>query len=47
MVNTTFWSDKIPEEIVHFICILIISIDSVKMDKKNYPRVCLMNADVT
>ena len=47
MVNTIFWSDKIPEEIVHFICILIISIDSVKMDKKNYPRVCLMNANVT
>ena len=42
VVNTNFWSDKVPKESAHHTCIACISIDSVmKMDKKNYPQVYL------
>ena len=42
VVNTNFWSDRVPKEGVHYTCIAFICIDSVmKMDKKNYPKVYL------
>ena len=42
VVNTNFWSDKIPKEGVHHSCIACISINFVmKMEKKNYPQVYL------
>ena len=42
VVNTIFWSDKVPKEDAHHICIARISIDSVmKMEKENYPQVYL------
>ena len=38
VVNTNFWSDKIPKERVHHTCIACINVDCVmKMEKKNYP----------
>ena len=34
-VNTNFWSDKVPNEGMHYTCIACISIDFVmKMEKK-------------
>ena len=42
VVNTNFLGDKIPKDGVYHICIACISIDSVmKIEKKNYPQVCL------
>ena len=42
MINTHFSDNKIFKEGNHYICIAAICIDSIlKMDKKNYPRVCL------
>ena len=39
VVNTNFWSDKVPKEGVHHTCMACISINSVmKMEKKNYPQ---------
>ena len=40
--NTLFSGDEIPKEIIHYVCISAICIDSVlKTDKKNYPQVYL------
>ena len=37
-----FSGDEIPKEIVEYVCIACISIDSVlRVDKKNYPQVYL------
>ena len=42
VVNTNFWSDKVPKEGVYHTCIACISIDSVmKMEKKNHQQVYL------
>ena len=42
MINTLFSGNEIPRERNHYICIAAICIDSVlKVDKKNYPQVCL------
>ena len=42
VVNTIFWSNKIPKEEIHYTYIAGICIDSVmKMNKKNYPQVYL------
>ena len=42
VVNTNFWGNKVPKEVVHYTCIVRISIDSVmKMEKKNYPQLYL------
>ena len=41
-IKTLFNGDKIPEERIEYLCLACISIDSVlKVDKKNYPQVCL------
>ena len=40
VVNTIFWSNKIPKERIHCTCIAAICIDSaMKMNKKKYPQV--------
>ena len=42
MINTHFLGDKIPQKIIHYVCIAATCIDSVlRVDKKNYPRVYL------
>ena len=42
MIKTNFLGDKIPKEKKHYTCIACITIDSVmRMEKKNYPQVCL------
>ena len=42
VVNTIFWSNKIPKERIHYTCIAVICIESVmKMSKKNYFQVYL------
>ena len=42
VVNTNFWGNKVPKEVVHYTCIVRIIIDSVmKMEKKNYPQLYL------
>ena len=42
ILNTLVSGDEIPKEIIHYVCISAISIDSVlKADKKNYPQVYL------
>ena len=47
VVNTNFWGDKVPKEGVHHTCIACICIGSVmKMEKKNYPQVYLVNASI-
>ena len=39
VVNTIFWSNKIPQKIIHSTCILVICISSVmNMNRKNYPQ---------
>ena len=41
-IKTNFLGDEAPKENMHYTCIACITIDSVmKMDKKNYPHVCL------
>ena len=41
-LKTKFLGDKIPKESMHYTCITCITIDSVmRMEKKNYPQVCL------
>ena len=40
--KTNFLGNKIPKESMHYVCIACITIDSVmRMEKKNYPQVCL------
>ena len=42
MIITLFSGDEIPKDRIHYVCIAVICIDSVlKVDKKNYPQVCL------
>ena len=42
ILNTLVSGDEIPKEIIHYVCISAICIDSVlKADKKNYPQVYL------
>ena len=42
MINTLFSGNEIPRERNHYVCIVAICIGSVlKVDKKNYPQVCL------
>ena len=42
MIKTNFLGDKIPKEKRHYTCIACIIFDSVmRMEKKNYPQVCL------
>ena len=41
-INTLFSGDEIPKERINYVCISVISIDSVlRRDKKNYPQVYL------
>ena len=41
-IKTNFLGNEVPKENMHYTCIACITIDSVmKMDKKNYPQVCL------
>ena len=41
-IKTNFLGNKIPKESMHYVCIACITIDSVmRMEKKNYPQVCL------
>ena len=41
-IKTNFLGNKIPKESMHYTCITCITIDSVvRMEKKNYPQVCL------
>ena len=47
VVNTNFYGDKVPKEVLHHICIACIAIDSVmKIEKKNYPQVYLEGSEV-
>ena len=47
VVNTNFYGDKVPKEVLHHICIACIGIDSVmKIEKKNYPQVYLEGSEV-
>ena len=42
VINTLFSGDEIPKERVHYVCIPVISIDSVlRVSKKSYPQVYL------
>ena len=42
MISTFFSGNKIPKERNHYICIVVICIDSVlRIEKKNYPQVYL------
>ena len=42
IIKTMFSGDEIPKERVEYACIACISVDSVlRVDKKNYPQVCL------
>ena len=42
ILNTLVSGDEIPKEMIHYVCISAICIDSVlKADKKNYPQVYL------
>ena len=42
MIKTNFLGDKIPKEKKHYTCIACIIFHSVmRMEKKNYPQVCL------
>ena len=41
-IKTNFLGNKIPKESMHYTCIVCLTIDSVmRMEKKNYPQVCL------
>ena len=43
MIKAKFLGNKIPKKNVHYACIVYATIDSfIKMEKKNYPQVCLM-----
>ena len=47
VVNTNFYGDKVPKEVLHHICIACIAIDSVmKIEKKNYPQFYLEEPEV-
>ena len=42
LIKTNFLGDEIPQESMHYTCIVFISIYSVlRMEKKNYPQVYL------
>ena len=42
MINTLFTGISIPKQKIEYLCIPVISVDSVlKVDKKNYPQVYL------
>ena len=42
IINSLFSGDEIPKEIIHYVCIPVISVDStLKVDQKNYPQVYL------
>ena len=42
MINTLFTGNSIPKKRIEYVCIPVISVDSVlKVDKKNYPQVYL------
>ena len=42
LIKTNFLGDEIPQESMHYTCIVFVSIYSVlRMEKKNYPQVYL------
>ena len=42
VIKTKILDDEMPKENVHYACVSCITIDSVmRMEKKNYPQVCL------
>ena len=41
VIKTNFLGNKVPKEKMHYTCIACVTIDSVRMDKKNYPQVYL------
>ena len=46
VINTLFTGNNIPKERIEYICIPVISVDSVlRVDKKNYPQVYLQQCE--
>ena len=42
VIKTNFLGDEIPKQSIHYTCIACVIIDSVmRMEKKNYPKVCI------
>ena len=47
VVNTIFSGNKIPKEIIHYICIAAINVDSVmRIDKKAILKFIQKNGDI-